>query len=376
MAPCKINSATRENSADEDLKPATVFRPCFKLIYAVLGITCNSTRSKLNNIFRFLVILRMITVIAISSHNNFGRKIRLIEFLVDSGVDFYPLVEFVYLSIALTRLNREFETFSDRLAIKITHLSSVIECVRQQNARLIIYIAVTFMFCLGDIFSMIHVPRNWLVRHTFPVPTSLGSLTETIIGYLIALFECMIKNYIPLSASLYLCYYKLLLSIKEKVLHNISSSTTHKSIYEQLRELDCFVDTFESVLSILPLNWLSYNVGPGLCYIQSITYYGDEEMIPLQITIFVALTCINFIFIIVILYVINKWQEQFDEKVNSFSWAIEENLPSLTNFRLIDRVEKIMKRRATVWHTFPIERSLILSYIGSALTFSVFFAKM
>ena len=318
----------------------------------------------------------MATILTMSFYHNSARGMKLIKYLVDLGFDFYPFVEFVYLSISLTHLNREFENYYRRLGVTIKDSYGLIASVRRHNIYLMMYIALMFMLSMAYGLSMVDIPRNWLVKHTFPVPTPLGPGVESVLGYLVSMFEYMIKNYIPVSASLYLGYYELLIAIKGRVLQNISFSTTHKSIYEQLRELDTFMDTFESSLSILPLNWLAYNVGPGLCYMQSFLYYEDDEIVWLQIPIFVVITCFNFIFIIFVLYLINEWQEQFDEKVNVFGWRIEEDIPSLTNFRLIDRVEKIMKRRVSVWHTFSIERSLILSYIGSALTFSVFFAKM
>ena len=88
------------------------------------------------------------------------------------------------------------------------------------------------------------------------------------------------------------------------------------------------------------------------------------------------MTCWNLVLVVVAFYLISKWQEDLDQAVESYAWRVEGAIQSVLHGRMVDTVKRVIKRKVTVWNTVPIERVLILSYLGSSLTFSVFLFQL
>lgn len=363
-------------SESKEFEVSTICHPLFKWVYFIIGITFNQMRSKWCTLFSFLVTLRLLsripTVLMRSPHFRSGR---MIEDFARAGFFLHPFIEFVYLAYRIPALNRAFKLYFDQLKMTMREFSRLIALVRRDNVLCLILIVagqlIIFLFGIPDAIA-----RYEAQKQAAPDEPSQGLLISALIRCAGYFCECFIKNYIPLSVSLYLFYYRLLIAVKQRVLSQMQHASCRKSIIQQLMRLEDFINLFESVLSPLPFNWFAYNIGPGLCYLLSLLkpINPNDRLSPWQRNLFTSMVLCNFIFTTLAILQICRWQETLNIQVNSFTWMIDENSPG-DNSRLIYRINHVLKRKVSVWNTYAIEKSLILSYTASALTFSVFFMQ-
>lgn len=355
------------------VKPANLFSCTFRGILFFKGIPFTNRTTRWNRFISIFQVMRMFMIVVIAMKNNYeSRKMKAIEYVVEFLFDMYPPIEFLYLSLNMAQLNEMFENCCYRLNMRLVNSRKLVKSVRKCCLFGIVITLFGFSLLYSYGLLRIHMPNNWVIRHVFPFNNTLDHLTKVIISLVAYIQESFIKNYISCSVSLYLCYYTILIGIKRTILTNICQANSCSLIYEQLQQLDEFINCFESTLSVLPLNWLAYNIGPGLCYLFSVLIPEEDIRVPEQKIIFTIMTCWNLILVVVAFYLISKWQEDLDLQVDSFGWTVEGAIQSVLHGRMVDTVKRVVKRKVTVWHTLPIERVLILSYLSSALTFSVF----
>lgn len=318
--------------------------------------------------------LRVIISFLISFVNNIEERASLVVIINDLAYEFFPLIEFISLASRLPRFNHRFEIYARQLNMRVT--DELINCVRRLNWLCVFFIVIQFSLTAGMTLTLFGEPRNWMVKRTFPVETPLGPLVENIIGHLSIVYETFVKNYIPLSVSLYLCYYRILIGIKRKVLSHITHSTSCECIHERMKELNDFINLYEATFSILPLAWLTYSIGPGLSYALYFLLKSGNWAFSLRKIAFFFRVLWNFTAVLLALYFIGLWQGNIDKDADSLVWDVEMSIRSTFQSRTLDRVTCVMRRKVTVWETCPIDKMLILSFIGSALTFSVFFLQL
>lgn len=370
----KESTVTFSNDEENHLQPSYIFTGCFKFIYRILGVTFKSRRDKWSRILSIVLAIRLTITIIVSFFMNVSNKPDPIIVMNDFAYDCFPLVEFLLLAARLPRFNNQLETYARHSNIQISE--EFIRSIKRLNGWCVFFILTQDTLSTGATAVLFKHPRNWLVRRTFPFETPLGPLAENIIGHLVIIYEYYLKNYIPLSVSLYLCYYRLLIGIRGEVLSDISLSTSCKYIHRRLEELNKFIDLFEETFSILPLCWLSYSIGPGLSYALNLSpQMGDKGEIIRKLA-FLFKVLWNFIAVLFVLYLVSRWQSEVDSTADSLVWKMEANIQSTFHSRILDRITGVLKRRVTVWDTCPIEKMLLLSFIGSALTFSVFFLQL
>lgn len=214
--------------------------------------------------------------------------------------------------------------------------------------------------------------NSLFIQRTFFSLIHLGQVAETIIAYLFYFVDVVVFLYIPLSISLYLIFFKILMSLKLFILRGMNNCSVCVAL-TRLNSLEDLMVAFESHLSIVPLNWLFYGLSACLIYIL-VNIHTLQLTLPIIVSfIFQMLALFE---LLLTLYIVSKWQEYVDTEVDAFLRLFIGSSTTQVTDKVLQRVEKVMKKRVTVWYIFPIDRSLILGYIGSAITFSTLYMQL
>lgn len=320
--------------------------------------------------------VRLVTIIIYEIWSATVEGARWIEFLSNTFIFVYPFVEFTYLFFIHTRLSLQLHTFYmsfDCTQVQVAQMKGRLQRT-SVTCFVIIIIQVITQFCLP--LPEFTRSRGWMVKRTFPTPTRFGLLCESLISITVYCYEAIVVTYIPLSASLYMFYLTLIMCLKGIALERVSSCTVD-GVLQMCDQLDDVMDCFEEHLSILPFNWLGFCLGPCLCYL--LLFVTSEAVLlhnVAEIAIQVYIQTCNILLTLFSLFIISKWQEALDKSVDKMTRSLERSVCSPIQLRLLDRLEKVFKRSVTIWFICPINRSLILAYIGSAITFSTLFIQL
>lgn len=344
--------------------------------YKILGFSFNSSPSYKQYLIFSLFALRLITIIIFEIINATQEKAKIVEFLSNTFIFLYPFIEFSYifcihwrLSLKLNKLILSFDLTRSQVAEmrRVLRATSILSLV-------VIIIQSITQFCIA--LPEFNKSRGWVVRRNFPVATCLGLQVESIISLSIYMYEAIVVTYIPLSTSLYIFYLTIIISLKQIVLNKIPSCTIDQ-VFNTLTQLDDTINFFEDHLSILPFNWLGFCLGPCLCYLL-LFITSDAVLLEnvIEISIQVYIQVCNILLTLIILFIISKWQELIEKSVDKVIQSLEPSISSSIHLRVIEKLNKVVKRPMTIWFICNINRSLILAYIGSAITFSTLFIQL
>lgn len=349
------------------LRSSDFFFPGFELFYKIIGISSSGRKgwkmTLLYLFFNFRVACGLFNEARDTLAHSGSSKYQMVVSIV--MIYLIPGIEFFHLFFKLRELRSHFDGFLETFYIERTQCDVHYRSVRR----------VTLICLIGNLFRlilnlMIPIPdiksgKDWLVDNTFFGLLTLGKVGDLLIAYPIFLIECFALIYVPLSTSLYLGYAKLLFSMKLIVLKRLNRCSMSE-IYSRMHTVEDLQDSFESILSICSLNWLIYGLPGCLVYlIWTFNNGGISSSILLSI-----IETYDFILTIVTLFFISKWQEEVDASVDCYLRTYEGKVSNYSIDRTSSKIQTTMKKRVTVWHIFPIDRSLILGYMGSAITFT------
>ena len=344
--------------------------------YRILGFSLDSTKRPKQYLIFFLFFFRLLTIVIFEIVSAVHYKAQVVEFLSNTSIFLYPFVEFSYLFCIHSRLSLKLNRFV--LSFNLTHskavrVQSLLRKTSIVSLVIIIIQSITqFFIALPEFMKS----RGWMVGRNFPVATTLGFQVESIISLTIYTYEAVVVTYIPLSASLYIFYLTIIMCLKQIAVEQIPSCTIDEAL-KILAQLDDSIDCFEDHLSILPFNWLGFCLGPGLCYL--LLFITSNAVLlenTIEISIQVYIQICNIILTLIVLFIISKWQEVIEKSVDKVTRSLERAVTSSLHLRVLERVEKVVKRPVTIWFICHINRSLILAYIGSAITFSTLFIQL
>lgn len=344
--------------------------------YKILGFSFNSPRNWKAYAAYSCFFLRLVTVIASEIRDALRRKAKPIEFLSNTSIFVYPFVEFTYLFVIFPRFSQQFNSLSRWFALDRIQVISVKCFLRKTSFAWLVMIAIQSLTQFSIVLPEFG-KRNWSVKRNFPLETPLGLFVESVISLIVYPYEALVVTYIPISTSIYIFFYASVISLKKVVIETLTSHTTCDRL-RILNQLDDLIACFEDHLSLLPFNWLGFCLGPCLCYL--LLFVGTSDAVLLdsatEIFIQVYIQIGNILITLLVLFVISKWQESVDKSVDDTLRSMETAITSPLHLHVINRAQRVLKRQVTTWFICSINRSLILSYIGSAITFSTLFIQL
>lgn len=340
----------------------------FKMMFTLTG---RSFKAKRKSTIAFIIFFIKLTWAIIVKMYYFSDR-PLITFINDSSMDMVPLIEFTYLHFNLRHLNKQFNDFYEHFHITASENLPFIKKSRKFNcfSSLFILIMYTGSFAVG-FCSLFDAKRGWVVMQVFPVQLLTDETFESIIASTVFIYQSFITNYIALSTCFYLSYLKMLLNCKDFVLRNIDLNDG-VSLHDKLNIVDHLHAMFEDTLSFSPLLWSYYGIGPCLLFLLGFKGGGKSTY---EDRAFLLYGILNLLAINATLFLISRWQEQVRDNIATKMRVFEvtANLP--IHFSYMRRTESVIGRSVTLFLALPIDRSLILAYIGAAITFSTLFLQ-
>lgn len=369
-----IKRHKKEVTKCEKFIPNKCFLIYFKFIYCLVGISLKSPKILPARIMFLIFITRILFTFSYEMYLTIATNVKMLEFFANICFFIVPITEFTYLYISFDKLNKNFNQYGENLSFNPGEYKKFINSFRkvQLSCMALILFQYSINFSIG--VAVFQLDNSWIVRKIIPVKTNINPVIEKTLGLSSYAFESFTVNYIPLSISLYLCCFRMMLFFKESALKKVFSSN-HQSLGFDLNKLDDLIDSFEAIMSVMPFNWLAYCLSTGIWTILIfLTPNATLGMNYSERQIAIVYQSINILMVLATLFVISKWQENMDETVKSFTRIFEDRIYSV-HFRLIDRINEVLKRKVTVWLICPIDRSLIMTYIGSTITFSTLFMQ-
>ena len=318
--------------------------PLFKASCFPVGFFFDNNAVIFNLLLSAVQVVRIVIIIMDFYDNHPSGKMVNIKNAAKITLYAYGPFEFAYLALILIHLNKVIKNYCNHLCMTVGNSPDLVKSIRMRN-----------LLCSANILLGLLLLHSYTLSVVNPVPTNSRKL---LIQDLFLIVDDMMKNYITLSTALYLTYYSLLIGIKKRVLTNLSYCLDCQPILRQLEELETFTGSFESTLSILPLNWLCYSIFPGLCYLLTSLDQFADQIVQLS-----AFTCWNLMTILFTFYFIIRWQEDLDASVKPYLWRIDGRIRPAAREQLITEVDRVLKRKVTVWHMIAIDRRLLWSRI-------------
>lgn len=350
----------------------------FKTMLLAIGITFNAD-IKARFLFYFCIFELIKHSIATIVGNYINRR-SLIASSTDLSIHLIPLIVYIDLKLHLRNLNNNFNAFLAEFAPCERHERiHLVKTIRQLNSLCCVLIFVQYVSLYSVAIGSFERKRGWAVNLTIPIDLGLNRTVEIVIVIIACLHNTLVSNFIPITVSLYLFYLKLLLKCKIIILKHMNPRDDVFFMHRKLNALDDLTSSFEKILSVVPLTWLYYCIGPGLIFMYSLaglTSKNGSKRPGAEAICYLVYQINNMIITLASLLLISKWQEKTRDSVDSVTRKIKATAHLPIHFGLLCRIQEVMMRPVTVWLICPIDRSLIAAFCGSAITFSTLFIQL
>lgn len=359
-------------TANSRLKIHQIFRQEYKLVFCSVGVSFNRRNIGHCIILSYLAFRTGLIIFSVVpySHSDIFSSISSIGTLA------FPFITYLSLSGRLGELNKIIDEFLIQTRINPIVLSPLVQRIRSHNIVALVLMTIDWAAQLIIGFISLRQPDSWVLKSTLPFDFGLPEKIKILLVVILYMYNSIALGFICKTTSLYSCYIHILMSLRESVLSMMLTRTNihHDHIIDSV---DYLMDKFETSLSFLPFLWLFYCSGPGLCFILShlnINHGSAANDLSTRIY-FIVQTC-NIIILLLVLYIISSWQEKMDSDVILFRRFLRSSRNDSLSPDVLERLSSVLTRRPTVWFIWPIDRSLILSSVGSAITFSTLFIQM
>lgn len=237
------------------------------------------------------------------------------------------------------------------------------------SKRLIVFIRL--LSCLIFILNIFQTGQSIFQFEHDPSTEPLRSQnTSWVVIYILGFFDSVTFDVDLISMSIYYISLTLFFNwIRKKASRLLALAVTGdvNSMLDGLDEIKCFHDNFESLFNLNPFVWLSKGMTLGTW----ILMYGGKDGTDLFLAIRQACLISGLIFSSIIS---SKIARLGDQLVFTFSSATQ-NRRRVPYF-LCRSIDEAFKRKFTAWNMFAIDLSLIASYLGAIVTFSVLFVQI
>ena len=307
-----------------------------------------------------------------------SKGFKTIEMLSNFNGFILPFLGLIHLFINLNKFIVLFNGCCYKLSVLSNARSSLMNSRNIHRLNLLWLLVMTlqtvFYFLIG--LAMIDTPGSWVIKRTIPFSSPLPPAVDTIIAYLSYAYESIGMNYITLSLAVYLSFYEFVICFKRIVLVQLHQCN-RQSFFHLLNQLEEMINIFESHLSPLPFNWLAYGISPSLCTFLSMAAPDHKAGAnSLEVWMIIVHQGLNLIITLIALAFIAYRQERYNKSVDALVRLMQEDISSPLHLSMVERVRQVLSRPTTIWNICAIDRSSILAYIGSAITFSTLFFQL
>ena len=354
------------------LQFSETFSKPYKFIFACLGISFG--KKKMIHwivilILVFRAILNAITFIVLPG----PQKSDLFSFVTSEAVFFCPAVMYAFIFTRVGRFNELLDKFFLVNRIAVNNSSALTRSIRKMNIASVVVIMTEYLAHITMGYLTTGDSNNWIVNQFVPIDLGLNPYVKLTLALSLFFFDAISMSFVPIMMSLYMSYNYSLDQFKISALNMINARQFHQ-LTNFVSSLDEIMDTFESYFSFIPFSCLLYCGGPNLCFILSTHEHGDDGL-KSAAQVFLAISCFNILLLLSLLFISSFWQENIDKKIASINRKIAFTGEPQPTHQLQESLNAL-KRRPTIWFIFPIDRPLILSCIGSAITFSTLFIQL
>lgn len=284
------------------------------------------------------------------------------------------------------QLNHKLQNQIDAVAVSSpTPTSSDVEVKADKHITLykfiwplcLIYITSILPMLVANVILILSYPPY---RHRFLPSVILNNPSLLICNYVIMFIstthEVLVYEFIPLTLFLYLFLFAWLHEYKLHSIKKILQLASNHPIYSiepQLTDLEATQRNFDNLFSFLPFLWFSHNFCVGLTFLFQVAI--NPTVYDNLITSYCAAFSITYNQILTFgaVLIISFYQDSLvSNEVSTYLLKLlEKKSTSPHDFILYHRMKQFLTDKLTVWHFFSIENSLIISFVGSALSFSV-----
>lgn len=370
----RVRDAAPKIEPKSGLKFHQFFSAPYKFILACQGISFQKSTLINRLVLSILVLRALINLTAIFASSGLA-DYDLFSIVVTVTVYASSAVIGILLFTRVNKFNALMDTFYRINRIQVNESNTLVSCIRKLNIVSVLIISTEY-FCHLAMGFVVHADsNNWVVKQFMPIKSGVNPNVRLIIAYGLFAFDALAMCFVPITMSLYQCFYYSLNHLKTEALNMIGTRQLG-DLANFVFSLDEMMDTFESFFSFIPFSYLLYCGGPNLCFIltthDSQVGKDDERTSAL---IFIAISYFNIFLVLSSLFICSLWQDKVDQKVASINRNIALTGEPRLTFQL-QQILNVLRRRPTVWFIFSIDRQLILSCIGSAITFSTLFIQL
>lgn len=361
-----------EVEGQRQLSSHSFYLSMFEKIYHIIGISFYSKRGVKMNLLYLFFIYRVISAMIANVHFALGlNSSSMYKTLISNQIMFtIPALEYLYLILNLCKLTSSIDCFMSNLNINISDSRAYIANVRRMSLFCAIAIIVRLTIQMIPAVRAFNETNNFMVQRAFL--QSLPHIVASTLGFIMYSIEDFSMSFIFLSTSIYLIFFKILISIKLILLKKMNQCNI-SSVLWQLDRLEDLSTMFDSILSPLPFDWMNFCLSGSLVIVLSV-----YKVLPssVDLTVYYVAQAVDICITLISLFLICKWQEHLDFEVDRVLRPWQSASTNYQTDKILKRIKAVMKTRVTVWHIFNIDRSLILAYIGSAVTFSTLFMQI
>lgn len=379
----KLPSATDQLSGQRSkfaFNQPIIFTFYFRLIYHLIGVNF-AGRSKWSRVAISFVVMKLGINLIFEIKSSFVNHYSFMIFVAVMSLSGIPLIEFYLLHRICYRekMCKLIFIFQDEIFNSPSNLM-IIKSIVRMSILLSFVIVFQWMNVYSFVFFAVEDESKsaWFFDRTLPLTSHFNYHLRCVLLCIVYLFESLITSYISLSVALYICLFRSFMSYKQCVLERMRQIELTNNIFGvNLNEISEVIDLYESIVAVSPFNWLVYCMASGSCFLLNLLVQPYEAILGGSFGLYltVAFCLSSFIIVFVALCYITCLEEHFVHLVELSVREMQVQVATAGHLLLLERMKLVLTKPVTVGSICCIKRSLIVTYIGSCITFSTLFMQ-
>ncbi|KAI1292767.1 hypothetical protein HDE_06850 [Halotydeus destructor] len=247
------------------------------------------------------------------------------------------------------------------------------------NGFLVVYLVSGMLITIQSSLHLYFYSIGNLIRSVLPFVKETDCLTYQVFTYIrFLLYVPWQRNqWILLTVALYCKTYDLIVHLREALLDNVRNTLVTDEPYLKAaivskRKLDVYMKRFEKIYNVFPFMWFSY------LFVRSSGFilYLMKANTTLKLIGPVLNYASDLLIIFAMLLHLDRTEGRLAEKVDECDNWLFEVCPKFSDLSSKLRSELRKKVKCTAMSYFELNRTLVLSFSGSLITFTVLFVQL
>jgi hypothetical protein len=251
-----------------------------------------------------------------------------------------------------------FRCLDEESSIKLRKLALILSLIA------LIFVALEFI-------AIVFVTTGKWVEHSY---LEMFLIVNQILNY-------VTQDTVVVSATVYLCFFSLVMSgsnVCLKGMHQYLLLEKNPKL-DRLHDIICSVSDslqdFNDLFSVLPFLWLTNNFSAASAMV---LYFLEDNVGSIRNYLFSMIFTVNNLYVIITLIIVSVKQKQLEKlstEIQRLLAKTQTSEPVLLS-SIISSLQSMSSTRMTVWPVFPLDTSLILSFMSNLMTFTVMFITL